>query len=343
MLQLQNTTPFKANIAVLPDRAGIDTLYVVVKATLQIRPKLSLSDEQVPVTLADSYHGDPAASSLKAPSELHIAKPGTDVLLIGSAWAPAGRPARQTHVSVAVAERQVTMLVTGDRVWRDGRPSDPRPFESMPLVWERAFGGSHRQGETVLSEERNPVGCGFAGEPPAADQKDPPPPNLEGQPLPNIERPDAPLAQAGQKPAPICLAPIAASWLPRRAFAGTYDERWQRSRAPYLPDDFDARFLQCAAPEFAFDRYLTGGEQVRVAGASADGQFAFTIPDPRLVVAVTIGGATEEPQAHLETLWLEPDQNRVCFTWRAAVPCDRRVLKVEKIVVSRAGNAGASA
>ena len=41
MLQLQNTTPFKASIAVLPDRAGIDTLYVVVKATLSLRPKLS--------------------------------------------------------------------------------------------------------------------------------------------------------------------------------------------------------------------------------------------------------------------------------------------------------------
>lgn len=341
MLQLQNTTPFKANITVIPDRAGIDTLYVVVKATLQIRPKLSLADEQAPVVLADTYHGDPAASSLKAPSELHIGKPGTDVLLVGSAWAPAGRPARQTHVSVAVAERQATLLVSGDRVWRDGRPSDPQPFESMPLVWERAFGGSHRRGETLLSEERNPVGCGFAGEPPAADQKDQPPPDLEGQPLPNIEHPEAPLQQAGQKSAPVCLAPIAASWLPRRAFAGTYDERWQRSRAPYLPDDFDPRFLQCAPPEFAFDRYLKGGEPVRVSGASPDGPIAFTIPDPRLVVAVTIAGSTEEPPAHLETLWIEPDQNRVCFTWRAAVPCDRRVLKVEKIVVSRAGSAGA--
>ncbi|AMY08127.1 hypothetical protein LuPra_01315 [Luteitalea pratensis] len=343
MLQLQNTTPFKTAMAVLPDRAGIDTLYVVVKATLHIRPKLSLSDEQAPVVLADEYYGDPTSTSLRVPSELHIGKPGTDVLLIGSAWAPAGRPVRQTQVSVAVAGRQRTMLVTGDRVWRDGRPSDPRPFESMPLVWERAFGGSHRRGEVVLSEERNPVGCGFAGEQPAGDQKDPPPPpNLEGQPLPNIESPEAPLQQPGQKPAPICLAPIAASWLPRRAFAGTYDERWQRSRAPYLPDDFDPRFLQCAAPDFAFDRYLTVGEQVHVSGALPDGPIALTIPDPRLVVAVTVAGTTDEPAARLETLWIEPDQNRVCLTWRAAFPCDRRVLKVEKIVVSRAGSAEAT-
>jgi hypothetical protein len=235
------------------------------------------------------------------------------------------------------------MLVTGDRIWRDGRPSDPRPFESMPLVWERAFGGSHRQGDVVLSEERNPVGRGFAGEPPAGEQNDQlPPPSLEGQPLPNIEDPEAPLHEAGQKPAPVCLAPIAASWLPRRAFAGTYDENWQRNRAPYLPDDFDPRFLQCAAPGLAFDRYLTVGEQVHVSGASQDGPIAFTIPDPRLIVTVTICGASEEPPAHLETVSIEPDDNRVCLTWRASQPCDRRVLKVEKIVVSRTRSGAAT-
>ena len=32
VLQLENQTPFKAAIAVLPDRSGIDTLYVIVKA-----------------------------------------------------------------------------------------------------------------------------------------------------------------------------------------------------------------------------------------------------------------------------------------------------------------------
>jgi hypothetical protein len=51
---------------------------------------------------------------------------------------------------------------------------------------------------------------------------------------------------------------------------------------------------------------------------------------------VTIAGATEMPPANLETLVIEPDENRACFTWRAAVPCDRKALKVEKIVVSRA-------
>src|SRR4030095_9024716 len=219
--------------------------------------------------------------------------------------------------------------VTGDRVWRDGQPSPPAPFESMPLVWERAFGGVHRDGEKVVAEDRNPVGCGLAGGRSAAD--------MEGLAVPNLEDPSAPLAQIAPPPTPACFAPIAPSWLPRRTYAGTYDEQWQRGRAPYLPDDFDPRFFQCAAPEFAFDRYLQAGEHVQIVGALPDGAIAFTVPDSHLSIGVTIEGSPHHPPANLETLSIEPDDNRACFTWRAAVPCDRRALKVQTIVVSRAG------
>ncbi len=331
MLQLENRTPFKATIAVLPDRAGIDTLYVVIKATAALRPTLSLAEVQVPPAMADEYYGDPAASSLRTVSDMHIGKPGTDVLLVGSAWAPDGRPVTGLQVSMSVADRRKTIQVVGDRVWRDGRPSNPQPFESMPLVWERAFGGWHRRGEKVLAEERNPVGCGFAGGRSAAE--------MEGLALPNLEDPAAPIQQIGQVPAPACLAPTAPSWLPRRAFAGTYDEAWQRGRAPYLPDDFDPRYFQCAAPEFVFDRYLQGGEPVEVSGVSPDGPLVFAVPPARVAVAVTVAGALEEPPANLETLSIEPDANRLCLTWRASVPCDRKALKVEKIIVSLPGGA----
>ena len=152
---------------------------------------------------------------------------------------------------------------------------------------------------------------------------------MQGLAVPNLEDPAAPLQQIGNVSQPACLAPIAPSWLPRRAFAGTYDERWQRARAPYLPDDFDPRFFQCAAPEFAFDRYLQTGEHVQIVGALPDGPIAFTIPESHLSIAVTIEGSPHHPPANLETLSIEPDENRACFTWRAAVPCDRRALKVQ--------------
>jgi hypothetical protein len=328
MLQLENRTPFKAAIAVLPDAGGVDTLYVAVKATITLLPSLSLAPEQTPLAMADEYYGDPAASSLRVASEMHIGKPGTDVLLVGHAYAPGGRSVARMKVSLSVAERRKEIVVSGDRTWSDGKPTPAAPFEAMPLVWERAFGGVHATDERIHAEERNPVGCGFSGE----RKKE----EMEGEPVPNIEDVATPLQELGQPVQPACFAPIAASWLPRRAFAGTYDDRWQRARAPYLPEDFDPRFLQTAMSEFAFDRYLQGGEPVKAIGVAPDGPISFTLPHCPLSLEVVIAGATQRPAVNLETLLIEPDQNRACLTWRAAVPCDRQALKVERIIVDMA-------
>lgn len=328
MLQLDNQTPFYAVISVLPNREGVDTLYVIIKATLALRPKLALALEQIPVILADEYHADPADSSLKHVSELHIGKPGTDVLLVGRAWAPEGQRIAESSVRLTVAERQKTIRVLGDRSWRgDGTPTVPEPFEAMPLVWERAFGGVQQLADRMLAEERNPVGVGFAGTRSAEE--------LIGHPVPNLEDPATPLEHLGQLCTPACLAPCAPQWLPRRAFAGTYDERWQRTRAPYLPVDFDPRFLMCGATEMAFDRYLQGNEPLEIRGATPDGPISLTLPLARLEVDVRVGGASERPPVNLETILFEPDENRLCLTWRAGLPCDRQVLKIQKVTVKR--------
>ena len=36
---------------------------------------------------------------------------------------------------------------------------------------------------------------------------------------------------------------------------------------------------------------------------------------------------------NLETLLIEPDEERLYTTWRAAVRCDKQTLKVEEIVI----------
>jgi hypothetical protein len=326
VLQLENRTPFAATMLVLPDRTGIDTLFVVVKATVSLRPRLGLVDLQVPPTLADEYYGDPAASSLRSASDVHLGKPGTDVLLVGSAHAPQGRAVVQMTVAMSVAGRQQSIRVTGDRAWRGGSPSEAQPFVSMPLMWERAFGGLQRRGDDLLAET-NPVGRGATTARSSAE--------ADGQPLPNLESPNDPLERLGQSAAPVCFAPVAPWWQPRRRYAGTYDERWQRHRAPFLPEDFDPRFFHCAAGGFAFDRYLQPGERVQALGVMPDGPVDFAIPDARLQVEVTVGGTTHRPPVNLETLALEPDENRACFTWRAAVPCDRQALRIDRVVIGR--------
>jgi hypothetical protein len=325
VLQLANETPFKATIAVLPDRAAIDTLYVIVKATVALQPHLALAEEQLPLVMADEYHGDPAASSLKAVSDLHIGKPGTDVLITGHARSP--RPATGMEVAVSVADRHKTLRVLGDRVWKqDGSASDPEPFTEMPLVWERAYGGLYAAGDRVFAEELNPVGCGFLGERKPAE--------LAGMPVPNLSDPAAPLEKLGDPAIPVCFAPSAPAWLPRRGFAGTYDERWQKTRAPYLPDDFDPRFLQCATGALCFDHFLQGDEPVHLSGMSLSGPIEFLVPRVRPQIEVLVAGSPAKPRAELETLWIEPDDNRATLTWRASLAVDRKVLRVEKVTVS---------
>lgn len=334
MLQLDNQTPFAATLAVLPDKSGIDTLYVVIKATVNLRPKLSLAATQVPVSLVDEYYEDPANSSLKLHSEMHIGKAGTDVLMVGHARAPQGQIVENVMVSLSIAERAKQVLAVGDRIWQsDGAPSSPQPFSAIPLVWERAFGGMHVRDERVFAEERNPIGYGFRGQRNSDE--------MVGQPVPNLEDPASLIGSWNDTPPPACFAPISPSWLPRRGFAGTYDATWQRSRAPYLPADFDHRFFQLASTELCFDRYLRGGERAMIEGVDEESALEFTVPSTKPSIEVTIAKKRQEAETKLETLLFEPDENRAAMTWRAQLPCDRKALEVEKITVKlrRAGSA----
>src|ERR1700682_5907398 len=166
MLQLRNRTPFAAGFFLAADPDGRESVYTIVKGTFSLNPKVSPAEKQVPVTYREEYLGEPGQSSIRGPSDVSLMKPGTDVLLQGSAYAPGGRQAQRTAVSLSVGPIRKTVGVIGDRVWESGllgaKSSPPLPFEKMPLVWERAFGGVDRVDRgTIDADERNPVGTGF--------------------------------------------------------------------------------------------------------------------------------------------------------------------------------------
>ena len=52
MLQLKNNTPFQSSIFVFPNEQGIDTLYVVVKATFAVGDCIEVAETQRPVAEA---------------------------------------------------------------------------------------------------------------------------------------------------------------------------------------------------------------------------------------------------------------------------------------------------
>jgi hypothetical protein len=335
VLQFKNRTPFVGGVAVIPNADGIDTLFAFVKATLTIGGEIGIADEQVPVANEPKYHGDPGTTSLKVASDVSLTKPSTDIVVIGHACGENGRRVRMMDVDVGVGSVQHTVRVFGDRIWvREGptyAASAPESFELMPLVWERAFGGRDVAESGPREEPRNPVGTGFR----ATDGQTP----VEGTPLPNLEDPRDPLISWKQRPRPVCFAPIPPNWEPRRSYAGTYDEQWQQSRAPYLPEDFDHRFLQIAPPPMISPQPLVGGERVRIVGMHPEGPIEFALPAIRPRIQFYLNGGAEEPGIMIDTVIIEPTIRRLQLVWRAELPCDKRALKVREIEATLDGAA----
>jgi hypothetical protein len=334
MLQLSNGSRFAPLIQVLPDHDAVDTLYVVVRGTFSLAPVPELGAQQPPPHAADVYWGEPGASSLKYAADVHVGKIGTDVALIGSAYAPRGRAVTEMLAAVSVAGRRKVVRVIGDRTWRGsvGGATPPAPFATMPLVYERAFGGRDQHGAgagggradgAVSAEERNPVGVGFC-----AVRR------LRwgaGVRLPNLEDPHRPWRALGDRPQPAGFGFVAAGWQPRRGYAGTYDGAWAANRAPFLPRDFDPRFGNAASAGLVFEDGLRGGEPIVLDGVSRAGPMRSQVPSIRPRVEIVVAGRREAPPVKLETVLLEPDDQRLSLTWRAALRCDKRALKIERI------------
>jgi hypothetical protein len=329
MLQLRNRTGLAGMLVAAPDADGVDTLYAILKGTFDIARGIVLAEKQVPVTAAPIHYGDPAKTSARMPSDVALVKPGTDVLLVGSAHAPGGRPTWQMDVSLVAGPVSKTVRVSGDRVWESGAGgatvSWVAPFERMPLVWERAYGGTQETEAGPRTESRNPVGVGFRAK--GGDRA------LVGLPLPNVEDPSAVISSPRDTPPPAGFAPIEAHWEPRRSYAGTYDERWQRERAPFLPADFDARFLQVAPPGMIVPGYLRGGERIDVRGATPSGTLTFALPRARVEVSYVFDSGSETRVANLDTVLIEPDAARVILVWRSALACDKKLLRVREVAV----------
>lgn len=325
MWQLDNRTPFAADRTWVRDRDGSEIWLVAVKSTFEIGPDgaLAVAAVQPAVTQVPVHHGKPGESSLRHDTDLPRCKTTTDIIVIGHAHAPGGEPVRELDVGLAVGPVVKILRVFGDRVWQGSRIGRAEPFVSMPLVWERAYGGRDPGGDPAAWDERNPVGQGFAM---TAD-------SLDGRPLPNIESTHHPITRWDDRPEPAGFGPLACHWLARRRYAGTYDEKWQQERLPLLPDDFDDRHYQCAPHDQWAPQFLRGGEPVVLRHLTPGGaDMRFTLP--RVFIGLETffyaGASVRHPPPRLHTVILEPDQARVQLVWHSALPCHPRVLKLDR-------------
>lgn len=274
-----------------------DALVIVVKGTYRLQPgePAILADEQHLPTGEELYDG---AETVRYPGDEAIFKPRADLFVGGSVYGGSEGYARaQVRFGGDV---DVAFAAIGNRVWRAGRPTAPEPFGSVPLRPELAFGGP--------GHADNPWGRGLQTE--------------DGQPLPNLERLDAPIAQTSDRPAPVLFGPLPKTHVTRARRLGTYDARWQRTRWPYFPDDFDWGVFN-AAPMSLQIPYPRGDESYSFAGLHADhARIDGRLPEltPTAHVQRLASPELLEPvRLRLDTLYFTPDSLELVLVWRGVV------------------------
>jgi hypothetical protein len=334
-MKFTNVTAFPATWTMGFQRDGRELLVAIVKATFRMPSgqgeAATVHDEQQPLVRADEFVDEPGLSAPLRETDFAHMKPACDVLLLGHARAPGGGMARRLVAGLRVGTMSKQFTVVGDRQWRKSllgvvSASEAVPFSAMSVGYERAFGGIDN---TTLARTgrvdtfiANPAGRGYWRH---TD-------HIDGQPLPNTEETTRPVSQHDGDYRPMALTPVGRHWAPRHRYAGTYDDRWLDEQAPFWPDDFDERYFQ-AAPADQVIAHPQGGEEVVLQHLTADGLRAFQLP--RLAMPVTFvphRGRDVTRDAVLDTIVLEPDEERFTLTWRASIALGKSVFDVKETI-----------
>lgn len=335
-MDLLNATRMPAAYTLGVEPSAREHLVVVAKGTFAFpeRPgdEPRLAEAQVPLVFADTFTGQPGFSAPIAESDFAFRKPRCDVLLNGSAHAPEGKPARRVTVGLKVGALKKVFDVVGDRTW-DALPgriaaTDPKPFITLPISYDRAFGGSDTFPEDPARHSAymaNPIGRGYHRE---LEIK-----YVHATPVSNSEERGQPVMRPDEGYRPMAFGPLGRSWQSRLRYAGTYDQAWLDDVFPFLPADFRDEYYQ-AAPADQQMPYPLGGEEVMLLNMTPESRTGFRLPKLDLpVVFFPKKGEKEEVRAVADTIVLEPDDRRFTVTWRASRPLMRNIFELALVLV----------
>jgi hypothetical protein len=298
------------------------------------------------IVAADEFWDAPLNSSVRHESDLVAFKLGTDVVLNGRVHAPGGKPAQSCRAALHVGGRSKELFVIGDRVarFRNGALptfTDPKPFQTMDLRYERAYGGIDVYSDpvAVYAYPNNPLGCGFAVANSSA--------SIESLPLPNLEDPADPLtperlcigayANWTHQPFPAGLGWYPSAWIARTKYAGIMpgdrDAETQRRRAytrTVRPEQRQA-FLNQQLPTMDFSYFqgasrglamphLSPGEEVWAENLSPEGRLHFWLPAETPRIGLDIGSGVQQGPGVIHTVMIHMDERRVDIVWRRSFP-----------------------
>ncbi len=315
MWALNNKTPFAAERTWGRDINGWHQWIVAVKATYDISDngELVLAEEQSEPLFAPEYFGEPGLSSLQYDADLIPTKPTTDIIVNGTAYAPGGNPSTEFAVALRLNGVQKALKVVGERHWENSivglKPSKPQPVTAVPIRYEKAFGGWDKSNPNPAKQKwdaRNPVGCSYIQN----EQQ-------LGKPIHQFEY----LEGAPHKTGPAGFGAIDSFWSPRSKLVGTYDKKWQDTRQPLLPLDWQPQSLQCAPKDQQTLKPLRGGDSIELINLTPEGKLSFQLPKVYLAFTTHIDNRAEEHRAQLASVIIEPDQRSLKMVWTTVLLC----------------------
>jgi uncharacterized protein YjbI with pentapeptide repeats len=306
-MRLVKDTAMEVAWQVWQARPPTPAVTVVIKATMDIpeRGECTLAVVQALPT-GDVHHEDDAERTVWYPSDFAPVKSRAEWMLTGSCFAPRGVPTEAVWAAAQVGPSYKRLVVVGDREYEPGLfggITSPRKFVSMPLCWERSFGGAkHKQ---------NPAGCGM-------DKRE-----VDGRSvvaLPNIEKPDALISGRRDRPEPYGMFPVPIMWPERIKKAGSYGKRWLNFRYPYLAEDIDWTFFNAAPPDQQLQGFFRGDEVIALLNLHPKfGSVDAKLPGlrPAAFLRTGLSGTLRALAPQLDTIVIDADAGQLHCVWRA--------------------------
>ncbi len=312
-MKIENKTPLVTLPFPTTNEDGDPMLTVVAKGTFDIVPDAFVRFSRTPTPIRTTpVHWDPEKpSSVRFEDDVVPFKPCTDIIVNGTAFAPGGKALPSWHTGVRVGNHYKCVTITGPRAWVHtpllGWSLSPIvPVRQVPLRYELAFGGE--------GYESNPVGIGQI-DLTAVDKS-------KTVLAPQILCGDGVTPRFGEEYPVEGFGAIARAWQPRRGFAGSFNEAWQKHTPQRLPDDFSIAHWSAAHPDLCAYSFFRGDEEVTLTGMHPEmATIRFQLPNQLVAVGlVHASGFRHGSPARLDTILIDADSMRVELTWRVSFP-----------------------
>ena len=298
------------------------SLTVVVKGTfdLVVDGPATFAEEPVEPT-GELWVDDDVEKPLATPSDFALLKPRGEVMVIGNAWAPEGRPAAAVMCSSASAPREALRRVR--------RPDVARRGAGEPHV------RAHSVRVDAVDDGQSVRGPGYAPNPYGRGRK---PEQLEdgshAMRLPNVEDPNRPRRRSGRDAAARGGRPAAAHVARPDAVRRHLRRRVSARALAVLPQGLHWAFFQEAPKDQRLkDGYFNGDESIELVGLHpVRGTVRSALPAvvPRVLLTKTEGSGEpkdDEVALRLDTVVWDGAIGKLLLTWRGVVEIPSETLE----------------